>query len=674
MTQGRSRFEKVPRSLFHNDAANTLAMVAAALVPLLAMVGGGVDASLYYMTASRMQAACDAGALAARRAMPATTMAPEHRDTGLAFFDQNFPDNMFGVTGRTRNYTATSAGVVNGTASANLPTVIMQVFGFDSLNVSVSCSADINISNTDIVFVLDVTGSMSQCPNGTECNSNSNSKIVGLRNAVIGFYDTVAASTSPSAQVRYGVVPYSQQVRVGHLIPDQYMASDHTYQSRVARFQDVFRTVPGNGVKVGDWIEYSRRFEDVPRDRNNFGSTTNEHYRFRNRNNDPNRQQDAAVNTCTGIGNTTRNVGSEQWEILNDEVYGLNRWTAADGADVNWRAGCKATVIKRRRATEADVIPDRQERTGVTFRDWVYCPVDTSDPTPCDVSNAPDAPPGWDSVDLATLYDDNQIMLPTGPNGTMVNHVWEGCIEEPSTVRQATYNPIPADAHDLNINLVPANDSQRWKPALRDVVWVRDDSNGWTLNWRFHTGDEIRPDWRCPAEAFRLREIGPTKAWTKANLVSYVDSLVPTGNTYHDIGMVWGARFISPKGIFAADNRTAPNGDEISRHIVFMTDGQLFTEVDNYTTHGVEWWDRRVTDDGVRDREMERRAERLLAVCRAAQAENITVWVVAFGTTLTSNLRNCASPGRAYQASSTSQLNTAFQEIAQKIAALRLTS
>ncbi|MEO1648193.1 MAG: pilus assembly protein TadG-related protein, partial [Pseudomonadota bacterium] len=55
--------------LLKDSRANTIAIGAAAMVPLLAMVGGAVDASRYYMTETRLQAACDAGALAARRAM-----------------------------------------------------------------------------------------------------------------------------------------------------------------------------------------------------------------------------------------------------------------------------------------------------------------------------------------------------------------------------------------------------------------------------------------------------------------------------------------------------------------------------------------------------------------------------------------------------------------------------
>jgi hypothetical protein len=138
--------------------------------------------------------------------------------------------------------------------------------------------------------------------------------------------------------------------------------------------------------------------------------------------------------------------------------------------------------------------------------------------------------------------------------------------------------------------------------------------------------------------------------------------------------MTWGARFISPRGLFASENTTAPNGDAIARHIVFMTDGAQVNNIENYSTQGIEWWDRRITGNGVSADEVNRRASRLQAVCKAARQENITVWVVAFGTTLTQNLIDCASPGRAFQADDTETLNDKFEEIAQKIAALRLTA
>lgn len=49
------------RSLLRDPTANTIVISAVSLLPLMAMVGGAIDASRYYMAASRLQAACDAG-------------------------------------------------------------------------------------------------------------------------------------------------------------------------------------------------------------------------------------------------------------------------------------------------------------------------------------------------------------------------------------------------------------------------------------------------------------------------------------------------------------------------------------------------------------------------------------------------------------------------------------
>ena len=659
-TYERSRFL---RSLLHDRTANTIVISAAALIPLMAMIGGGVDASRYYMTASRMQAACDAGALAARRAMTDDTFTAEHEQIGNDFFDQNFAEGMFGVEGGQRTFSSNGEGTVIGTASATLPTSIMGAFGFDSFQVDVSCSAEINISNSDIMFVLDVTGSMADCPDNSTCNSGPGSKIVALREAVMNFYDTVEAATSASAQVRYGIVPYSQQVNVGMSIPVSMMATRHTYQSRVARFHEVQVLVPGNGVQIGDWITYSDRTEWIPRFSSNFGSANEADYRYLNRTGDPTRSNSSDADRCEAYSGNTFTVGAERWTVMTD-TYTLNVWRSGS---LDNRAGCSGRIIRRRQATAADVIPDTY-RTEIQFRDWVYCPVDTDDATPCDVSNPAGSPAGWETVDLSTLYDDNRISMPLGTSGAMTTVTWQGCIEEAETVVTDNYSPVPAGAYDLDINLVPDTEAKRWKPALLNAVWKREDGSGNTMNWLYQTGNENRPGWVCPPAARRLSEI------SRSALNTYINGLTANGQTYHDVGMLWGARFISPRGLFAADNSTAPNGDAISRHIVFMTDGVQVNSTENYSIHGVEWWDRRITGDGNQTEEFNRRAARLQAICRAARQENITVWVVAFGTTLTQNLIDCASPGRAFQANDAQTLNDRFQEIAQKIAALRLTS
>ena len=638
-------------NLLHDKTANTLAIAAASLIPMMAMVGGGIDASRYYMAAARMQAACDAGALAARRAMPTTVMTSEAQTQGLNFFDQNFNDGLFGVTNRTRAYSANAQGKVTGTATGTLPSTIMAAFGYNTFPISVTCTAEVNISNTDIMFVLDVTGSMADCPATSGCNSGPGSKIVAMRSAVMSFYDTVESATSASAQVRYGLVPYSQQVNVGFSIPRVHMVSNNTYQSRVARFNPA--AYPG--LNAGDPIVLSDQVEWLPRSTGNFNTSNTDNYRFRT----DGTTGTTARNACTNYPATyTVNIAgvNQTWQVFAATEFVNNQWS---GGNANNRAGCRARVRKTRPATTTEVTPQ--------FLDWVYCPVSTGTASPCGVTNPAGSPAGWDTVNFSTLYTGNAINMPLGTNGAMTSVTWAGCIEEPSTVLTDTYSPIPANAHDLNINLVPANETQRWKPALINAVWKREDTNGNQINWLYQTGDESRPGWACPRPARKLAEISRT------DLQAYVDALAASGNTYHDIGMLWGARFISPRGLFATENTTAPNGEPISRHIVFMTDGAQVNSNENYSTHGTEWWDRRITGDGDGTREFNRRAARLQAICNAAEQENVTVWVVAFGTTLTQNLIDCASPGRAFQAADNATLTARFQEIAQKIAALRLT-
>jgi len=649
------------RKLARDKTANTLVISAAALVPIMAMVGGGVDASRYYMATARMQAACDAGALAARRAMTNDTFTTAHRTIGLNFFDQNFNDGIFGTVNRTRDYTTDGDGMVIGEASATLPATIMDAFGYGEFNIEVRCTAEINISNSDIMFVLDVTGSMSECPNGTQCNSNSSSKIVALRSAVMNFYDTVEAATSTSAQVRYGFVPYSQQVNVGFSIPRAFMADTHSYQTRVARYNPApFPNSDNPNVdQVGETIVISDQQEWLPRNTSRFNSTNTDDYRFRTDGSNGTTARNFCQSTLPGTRNVTVSGQTQSWQVFATPQIVLNQWS---GGNSNNRAGCYGRVRKTRLATAADVIPQ--------FREWIYCEVTPGTANPCNVNNPSGSPAGWESVNLASIYANNTLQIPVATGGAMATQTWSGCIEEPVwNDTTGNYSPIPAAAHDLNINLVPANESQKWKPALNTAAYERrDSSNNRTTSNVISTGNQSQPGFVCPRAAAKLTEISRT------NLQSYVDSLEASGNTYHDIGMLWGARLISPRGLFAAENSTAPNGDAIARHIVFMTDGILVTNVENYSTQGIEWWDRRVTGNGDQTREATRRAARLQAICRAAQQENITVWVVAFGTALTQNLIDCASPGRAFQASDSATLNARFQEIAQKIAALRLTS
>ncbi len=61
--------------LRRDSSGNTLALIAAGLVPLLALVGGGIDMGRSYLSQTRLQQACDAGVLAARKKLGSAVVA-----------------------------------------------------------------------------------------------------------------------------------------------------------------------------------------------------------------------------------------------------------------------------------------------------------------------------------------------------------------------------------------------------------------------------------------------------------------------------------------------------------------------------------------------------------------------------------------------------------------------
>jgi Flp pilus assembly protein TadG len=646
------------RSLATDVSGNTMAIAAAALLPLVAVGGSAIDISRYHMTATRLQNACDAGALATRKAMGENDIDAESRAHGNALFDHNFAAGTFGLENLQRNYVADENGTVTGTATGELPSALMSIFGFDSFDVSVTCSADINISNSDIIFVLDVTGSMncpedgSFCPSGNNNNIEaSNARIRSLRAAVLDFYDTVDEATSSAAQVRFGLVPYASNVNVGTLIPAEYMADSHTYQSREARFETdvawefISSTPTGVSNRRGEYRNgtvYTQTINNVANAAACQALLNQNITAFSDVYIAGSLDDDLDVESTSWNGNVrTRVLSGEARYYRGVPTYDYrsnNRRCRIGYERYDYRADMEMTYIDR-------------EVTTQEFDGWTYKPVE---------------------IDVSGFYEGNErVLTATGSNGSQVSHEWTGCIEEATTTTGSSFDPLPSGAHDLNINLVPSSDAERWRPQLPDALYKRRGGSG-NSNANVNSNANMpAPSYECPKTAVRLGEI------SREQLEDYLredTGFDARGSTYHDIGMLWGARLISPRGLFAADNATAPNGDAIARHIVFMTDGELSINTETYNAYGIEWWDRRISGGTNSTTIFNRHAARFQAICRQARQENISIWVVAFGTSLSQNLIDCATPGRAFHASSGAELSQRFEEIAERIAALRLTN
>lgn len=654
--------------LAKNTAGNTLTIMAASIIPLAGLVGGAVDMSRIYLTKTRLQQACDAGALMGRKVMGGGQWSANSNaanTAALQYFDSNFLNGAYGSGSRTRTFTEAN-GKVTGNASVTLPMAIMKIFGYGTRTIAVTCDAEMRIPNTDVMFVLDVTGSMGEIIPG-----DTTTKIAGMRRAVKCFYEVLAkeniddedcGSGNPSGgvgtqtQVRFGFVPYATNVNVGKLLPASYFATDWTYQSRVANYTTPYYVAnPSTNV-----VSYETYPSDLSRaDCRDYGDNDP----FGSFNPSP---SGSPINQGTAPSTTTKTTY---------ERYSLGGNTDPS----NWsNSGGPRTCIRKK------TVATTTYSTKYSFTSWDYKP-ESYNVTNFVAGNTQTIATGSTGyVDVSGSYDLLQLPQVAGATSlTTSTSSWDGCIEERPTARATTYDPLPSTAYDLDIDLVPTsgNSNSLWGPVWNDLHHSRLTSGGGSYSYASRLGITNNYDndssYSCPPEGKLMSQFTGTSGAT--SFKNYVNGLYPTSNTYHDIGLIWGARLLSPTGIFSSTNATTPGGGAIERHLIFMTDGTAVADDFNQTAYGVHWFDRRQTDPASAPTNAQLVTQiqnRMAGLCTAIKNKNITLWVIYFGAVSgddATRMAACATPGKYYAASNNATLISTFNTIAAEISQLRLT-
>ncbi|WP_296676017.1 pilus assembly protein [Novosphingobium sp.] len=611
--------------LAQDQSGNTLALIAASVFPLLVMIGGGVDMGRTYLTQTRLQQACDSGVLAARKKLGSGVPASMPADTeaaGNKFFNLNFGIGAFGTVNRNFAMTLQSDMAISALASVDVRTTIMQVFGFKSVAVKVSCTARLNFTNTDIMMVLDTTGSMADTNSGDPAP-----KIDILRQTVKSFYDQLEKSKPSGTRIRYGFLPYSTNVNVGGLLRSDWMVDSWTYQTR--------KSAPmGSGSLTWSETYVSGLREDLPK---SLGTSC---------------PANTAVYTTISGGYNSDGTGAGRQRIDGIEY---NCTTASDGkVTIN---GVKFTAYVR----DWKVTSDNTA--------WLYQPIKFdvtwtkgAGSAPLKIGASSSIPADGEPLNVQPLWSD-----------------FQGCVEERDTYEIDDYSKVDfTKALDLDLDLVPtaADDRTRWRPMVAGWVFDRgmwwDGSGSWIVNPVKERWDYLMPYWAglsvCPAPARKLDTI------SSATLDSYLKSLTPDGSTYHDIGMIWGGRMISPTGLFATENADV-GGVPTNRNVIFLTDGQTSPLDYSYSTYGVEPLDRRRWDPASPKGGLSLKQvveKRFAVACAEVKKKNVTIWVISFGVTLNPVMQDCAGPGHAFEAKNASALSDTFSKIAQQMGDLRI--
>ncbi|MGV3513095.1 MAG: pilus assembly protein TadG-related protein [Novosphingobium sp.] len=637
-------------SLVRCRAGNILPLSAMAIFAVAALIGGAIDISRAWRTQTRLQAACDAGVLAGRRAVTTNGFDATAKTQAENYFFANFDEEHQGSRDTTFVPTSADKGnTIDAVATTELPPLMMQLFGFPGFNLSLNCSASMGVGNSDIMMVLDTTGSMSALLAGS-----TQTRIEALRAAMKNFYSTVEAAVSgTNARIRYGFVPYSSSVNVGALLRNldpSYLADSWTIQSRKAIYRSV-QTLSGYGTPTNGTPSTTTTTPTY-----SFWSNYGSNIYFSSSSCNNAKPADTAwtnSGTATSTSTTTTNSSGQQvvttvttqpqtatfyqcaWQILNYRIQS--------------RTGSRNSVTTT--TTTADPI----YTTSQVFDRWEYRPV---------------------TYDTSRFKNFEAVSTPTGDNGTLVSSTWKGCIEERATVSEPsfTWSSLsgfnPAGAQDLDIDTAPdSSAASKWAPMWPDVAYIRTVTYYGTvyLNSAIPSANGQRASSFCPTGA-RLLATMNSSAFN-----AFADSLVPEGGTYHDIGMVWGARLASPNGMWSSVVNDPPsNGGEVSRHMIFMTDGEMAPNYSIQSSWGIEYHDRRVTDDG-HNEDTARHNSRFLAVCEAVKAKGIRIWVIAFAQAMTPELEQCSSDDKSrFTAENASKLDAAFQAIAKQVGELRV--
>lgn len=183
------------------DKRGNFGIIAAILsFPLMAAVGISIDYTNLTRVRTQMQNAADAAALIAAKANDKSDA--ERRKLALSMFRGNYwSDDIRKVNVKLGEVTATVS------VNAEPRTFFMKLLGQDKVALAVTSTAATRATTLEIVFVLDVSGSMNHPL------QSGKKRIEELKDAVSSLVDDLAAQTDYKVKAAY--VPFNMNVNVG---------------------------------------------------------------------------------------------------------------------------------------------------------------------------------------------------------------------------------------------------------------------------------------------------------------------------------------------------------------------------------------------------------------------------------------------------------------------------
>ncbi|MGE0754212.1 MAG: pilus assembly protein TadG-related protein [Alphaproteobacteria bacterium] len=194
--------------------------------------------------------------------------------------------------------------------------------------------------------------------------------------------------------------------------------------------------------------------------------------------------------------------------------------------------------------------------------------------------------------------------------------------------------------------------------------------------WRYKSGlgVNVGPNKYCSQPVTQMTK-------SKATILAGIDDMEANGNTHIVLGAAWGWRMLSPRwrGLWGGemDDDELPldyNTPLMDKVLIVMTDGENVISNSVRGAYGyLSQGTLGTTSQNGAENELD---ERLTDVCDAVKDEGIIVYTIAFGNPgsgIQNLLRDCASkPEYFFNSSSNSELQSAFEQIGDALANLRI--
>ena len=181
---------------------NVAIIFGLAIIPILAGVGSAIDFSLASDVKAKMQYAADSAGLSLQKNAPTLSKA-DLQSAASGYFNAVFTAKDVENLQVKASYSVAGGSRVVVTATADVPTVFMNIFGYDQIPLSVSTTAKWGNSRLRVALVLDNTGSMAQ-----------SGKMAALKTATKNLLSQLQGAATNDGDVYVSIIPFNKDVNL----------------------------------------------------------------------------------------------------------------------------------------------------------------------------------------------------------------------------------------------------------------------------------------------------------------------------------------------------------------------------------------------------------------------------------------------------------------------------